>query len=107
MKPCFKREVCAVIINKKGQIATGQNLISNGLIGECPRDVGEGYEKCTSICRQEGHAEAMAIQDAMDRKIDIEGANLYLMGHYRVCDSCQAGCDKHNLKVIIVNKEGK
>ena len=105
MKPCFKREVCAVIVNKEGQIAVGQNLIYNNDVMECPRIRPEGYEKCISICKQKGHAETEAIRNALNRKMDIEGANLFLMGHHRICDNCKKECDKHNINVIFTEKK--
>lgn len=104
---CFKRQVCAVIVDEDGRIAVGENLISNNLIGECPREKGENYEKCITICRQDGHAESMAIENALQRNMKLKGANIYLMGHNRVCLDCKKGCDLHGLNIIIVNKEGK
>lgn len=107
MQHCFKREVCAVLVDRNGQIAVGQNLIDNDDLTQCPRAKGEGYEKCKSECRQEGHAEVMAIKSALKRGLILDNANLYLMGHYRVCDDCQSWCDTFNINVTIVNKEGK
>lgn len=107
MNHCFKREVCAILIDKNGKIAVGQNLISNSEVSECPREKGENYEKCISICRQEGHAETMVIQNALERNMELKGSILYLIGHNRICDNCQAGCDKHGINVIIVDKEIK
>lgn len=106
-KPCYKREVCAVIVDKNGKIATGQNLIYNSTVTECPRAKGEGYEKCKTVCLQLGHAETEAIKHAKLRKMDLVGANIYLTGHHRICDNCKAACDAEGLNVIIVNGEGK
>ena len=107
MIPCYKRQVCAVLITKKGEISVGENLIYNEEVTECPRTKGEGYDKCTSVCKQKGHAETEAIRKARENRLDILGANLYLMGHYRICDNCKAACDEHNINIIIVNEEGK
>ena len=107
MNPCFKREVAAVIVDKNGRIAVGQNLIYNDKVFECPRDKGEGYEKCISICNQRGHAETEAIKEGIKLGLELENANLYLMGNHRICDDCSNECKKHNINVIIVNKEGK
>lgn len=52
----------------------------------CPREPGEGYEKCTSICRQAGHAEAVAVRMAGDF---ARGARAYLQGHTYACMACQ------------------
>ena len=107
MKPCFKREVCAVLITNKGEISVGQNIIYNKDVEDCPRVKGEGYDKCITVCQQKGHAETEAIRHARLKGHNIEKANLYLMGHYRICDNCQAACDEHNINVIITNEEGK
>ena len=107
MKPCFKRQVCAVIVTNKGEISVGQNLIYNEEVVECPRTKGEGYDKCTSICKQKGHAETEAIRAGLEAGYDIRGANLYLMGHHRICGPCQAACDEYNINITIVNREGK
>ena len=107
MKPCFKREVCAVLITEKGEISVGQNIIYNKEVMDCPRAKGEGYYKCTSVCQQKGHAETEAIRKAIEARHNIENANLYLMGHYRICGPCKAACDEHNINVIITNEEGK
>ena len=106
-KPCYKREVCAIIVTQQGEISVGENLIYNDEVTECPRAKGEGYEKCTSICAQKGHAETEAIRKAKDSGYDLEGGNLYLMGHHRICGPCKEACDNAGLIVNIVNKEGK
>jgi len=58
----------------------------------CPRVVencasGEGYDLCT-LHDPEGHAEAMAVKVAKDNGIDIEGADIYLYGHWWCCQLC-------------------
>jgi len=105
-QPCFKREVTAVIVGRDGRIAVGQNLIYNDDLEECPRAKGEGYDKCISICNQKGHAEIMAIKKAKERYLDMEDANIYLIGHHRICDNCKEACDNEGLNVIIVNEKG-
>lgn len=103
-KKCFKREVCAVIVNNTGEIVVGENLVYNDLIESCPREKGEGYEKCKEVCNQKGHAEIEAIKKAKERGMEIKGAKLYLMGHYKVCPDCTEACKREELEVIIVDK---
>ena len=107
MKPCFKREVCAVIVDKNGKIASGTNEIRNSEVTECPRLKGENYVKCKELCRQEGHAEIVAITNAILKGLELNNSNLYLMGHHRICVDCSNECKKHNINVIIVNESGK
>ena len=101
-KPCFKREVCAVIMDRNGKIAVGENRIYNDDVDICPRLKGENYEKCTSVCKQKGHAEIMAIKDAKDKELELEGSILYLMGHYRICDNCESACKEVGINNIII-----
>lgn len=101
-KPCFKREVCAVIVDVDGKIAIGENLIYNEEVKECPRLKGEGYEKCETICNQKGHAEIMAIEDAKKRGLKLEDATLYLMGHHRMCAECIKECRDHGLSTFMI-----
>ncbi len=107
MQQCFKREVCAIIVDEHGEIAVGQNLILNNDITECPRVKGEGYDKCITVCNQPGHAETEAISAAKSRGMTLKGATLYLIGHYRVCSDCQRECDEAGLNIVIVTKENK
>ena len=104
---CYKREACAVIVDTNGKIAVGQNLIYAEGVTECPRTEGEGYEKCKSICNQAGHAETEAIKQAKLRNLELNGANLYLTGHYRICDDCKSACDNEGINVIIVSEDGR
>ena len=102
MKPCLKREVCAVIIDQDGKIAVGQNLIQNDTVRKCPRVGNEGYEKCLSICNQVGHAETEAIKVAKKRNMKLNGAILYLTGHFYACYNCREACKKEGIKIIIL-----
>lgn len=55
----------------------------------CPRAPGEGYEKCKSICQQEGHAEEVALHNAHMANFDLSGAVAVLYGHTHYCRTCQ------------------
>ena len=83
--PCAKATVTCVIEALDGQRFTGTNYCNNAQ-SICPRSAGEGYEKCTTICQQEGHAEAVAVALAGDA---ANGATAYLTGHTYACQSCQ------------------
>jgi len=72
-------------------------IISNGLIdfeGEndcanpqpvCPREPGEDYTKCRTICDQAGHAEMEAVKKA---GVWACGGTATLFGHYYACEPC-------------------
>lgn len=58
----------------------------------CPRIVlecksGEGYDLC-SLHDAEGHAEPMALQNAIENGENVEGADVYMYGHWWACEPC-------------------
>lgn len=62
---------------------TRERLKEEGEIGS-----GEGYELCEG-CHPKNHAEPTAIADAHDQgNDDLEGADLYLWGHWWACEWC-------------------
>lgn len=83
--PCAKTVVRCFIVAKSGDIFIGENECENPQ-SVCPRELGEGYEKCASICRQVGHAEEMAVRLAGEKCV---GAHAYLQGHTYACMHCQ------------------
>ena len=83
--PCVKATVKCVIVALDGQRFTGTNYCNNAQ-SACPRIAGEGYGKCKSICRQEGHAEIVAVALAGE---SCRGATAYLTGHTYACQPCQ------------------
>lgn len=85
---CAKRRVACVIIDGVGNIlGTGTNGCANPQ-PVCPREPGEGYEKCESVCKQAGHAEIMAVEDALIRGNDLNYAKAHVFGHDHVCEGC-------------------
>jgi deoxycytidylate deaminase len=98
---CAKRVVVCNIVDPKklfGGPGLGRELDdwvvgygNNGCINpqpKCPREPGEGYLKCKTICGQQGHAEDMALQDAARRGIDVKGMEAHVYGHNHVCGDC-------------------
>ncbi len=88
---CVKQPTAAVVV-KNGKII-GRGANAGKKIDVCPRAIlkcptGEGYELCKSVCEQEGHAEVMAINDALAKGEDLAGADMYLDGHWWVCKPC-------------------
>lgn len=89
---CTKQSVNVIIINKDNNYVLGSNNINN-YVEICPRvkenyPTGQGYHLCKEICNQNNHAEQDAIAKAKELGIDIEGADLYLIGHTYFCDAC-------------------
>ncbi len=86
---CIKQPTGAVVVKEGIIIGTGSNA---GIKNEfCPRWgslTGQNYGPCKDVCFQEGHAEIMAIADAEKNGYNIEGADIYLYGHWWCCENC-------------------
>lgn len=85
MGPCAKTTVRCTIQAADGQIFIGENWCANPQ-PKCPRVPGEDYEKCVTICQQEGHAERVALRLAGGH---ARGGMALLRGHTYVCQACQ------------------
>lgn len=88
---CIKQPTAAVVVKDGKIIGRGTNAGKRTKV--CPRIVhncptGTGYEYCKNICNQQGHAEVMAIGDALKRTENLRGASLYLDGHWWICKPC-------------------
>lgn len=82
--PCAKQKVLCILW-KRDSIWIGENYCRNSQ-EVCPREPGEGYEKCKSICDQVGHAEEVALSRAREH---AKGCSAELVGHDHYCASCQ------------------
>ena len=85
---CVKRDVRCIIQTIDGDIYEGRNSCDNPQY-ECPREFGEDYTKCKTICKQEGHAEEIALKNAMKDHPDLTGATAYIEGIDHYCKNCQ------------------
>lgn len=86
---CVKHPTGAVIV--KGGIIIGRGSNAGIKVNECPRwnsPTGKDYEHCKIICKQTGHAEVTAIQNAISEGYNTAGADLYLFGHWWCCKNC-------------------
>ena len=82
---CAKKQVLCIIVSPTGERFVGENSCRNPK-AECPRQPGEDYTKCITICEQEGHAETIALDKAGPH---AQGATVYLVGHSHYCRNCQ------------------
>lgn len=83
--PCAKARVFCKIVSARGEVFVGENTCKKPQ-PFCPRKKGEGYEKCKTICEQQGHAEEQALAlagDAARQSVAI------LYGHTYFCAHCQ------------------
>jgi len=99
---CAKRQVYAFIMKDDIIVAAGSNRCHNPQ-SVCPREPGEGYEKCVSICKQAGHAETTAIWNASKHGADLNdpdhGLRMVVIGHHRACDMCANALASVNIPV--------
>jgi hypothetical protein len=83
--PCAKRRTQAVLHCPDGQVFAAENVCLNPQ-PVCPREPGEGYAKCKSVCQQVGHSEAMVVAMAGP---SAKGARMFV-SHWYACDACAA-----------------
>jgi pyrimidine deaminase RibD-like protein len=94
---CAKKKVICVILTPRGEIFIGENSCLKAQLN-CPRLLGEGYEKCRRICAQSGHAEIVAIANAGTK---ARGATA-IITHKRICQECSTALDKAGIKTRIL-----
>jgi deoxycytidylate deaminase len=95
---CAKKVVRCVIISPSGRAYEGENWCDEPQ-EVCPREPGEGYEKCKSICHQTNHAEINALFAA---GTDANGATAFLHGHHHYCKACQLALFSAGIKSLAV-----
>src|ERR1700743_2583741 len=81
---CAKCIVTCTIVTDHGKF-TGTNACAQPQT-TCPREPGEGYSKCQSICQQEGQAEIIALRKAGEH---AKGGYAIIRGIGHVCRYCQ------------------
>ncbi len=95
---CAKQPAGAVIV-KDGKII-GRGTNAGKLMNECARwgsATGQNYHLCKEVCHQEGHAEDMAVRDAIKNKFNCEGADIYMYGHWYCCKPCWDIMNEHKI----------
>ena len=96
---CAKKHVECYLVTKT-HVIVGTNACNNPQ-KVCPREFGEGYDKCASICDQPYHAEMDALTTAEERGIDVRGA-IAIVRHWRCCDSCQRSLRDAGITTTII-----
>ena len=72
-----------------GQGANGSEYHKNNVCQRVALKIptGEGYDLCEG-CHPKNHGEPHAIANAKSRGFNTDGADLYLWGHWWLCESC-------------------
>lgn len=86
--PCARRRVQCTIRLPGGHTVVGENSCESPQEA-CPREPGEGYEKCRTVCKQVGHAELMALSLAELEGFSVAGSSAVVRGHSYACKECQ------------------
>lgn len=107
-------------------VVVGNEIVGRGANGSdyhethgCERvrlgiPTGQQYELCEG-CSPVNHSEPRAIEDALKNTDSLEGADLYLWGHWWCCSPCWTAMLKNEIKTVYVmdnsdilfNKEAK
>lgn len=82
----------SVIVKSGKMIARGANGSDYHEKYGCERvrrgiATGQGYDLCEG-CHPKNHSEQKAIASALTEGLDLQGAELYLWGHWWCCESC-------------------
>jgi hypothetical protein len=87
---CAKTTVTCTIYSYSGRvIGEGTNACANPQ-PKCPRKRGEDYEKCTTVCGQQGHAEVQALADMTTRNVlGLKPFQAVVKGRTYACQHCQ------------------
>lgn len=84
--PCAKKVVKCYLYDRFGfMVAEGENDCAEPQ-KVCPRQPNEDYLKCRIVCKQDGHAEQVALMKAGGR---AKGCRAVVVGIDNVCKSCQ------------------
>lgn len=85
---CAKRNVIAVLQRRdfEEDLFMASNKCDNPQ-EVCPREDGEDYTKCRSICQQSGHAEVEVLK-LVKSWMDLTYYDLTIIGHDRMCSEC-------------------
>lgn len=109
MGPCAKAQVSCRIFWTDPR--TG---VIDGVLGTndcanpqpvCPRAPGEGYEKCKTVCRQEGHAEEVALRQVREKGVDLRQMvtpQAFLRGHHYCCSDCALKLRDAGVKNVVI-----
>jgi len=95
---CAKKIIKCTIITPEGELFTGENACGAPQPA-CPRNEDEGYEKCSTTCKQPGHAEIMALRKAGEL---ARGATAHLTGTYNCCKACARALYEAGVRQLVI-----
>lgn len=92
---CAKARVQALLTGRSGRVYAGENVCLNPQ-PVCPREEGEGYDKCKTVCQQLHHAEIQAVLAAGE---DAWGGSIRV-GYKYCCAECTRALDAAGVLLI-------
>lgn len=95
---CAKKQVKCTIVCTNGKRYVGENFCLKPQ-ERCPREKGEGYRKCHSICQQMGHAEENAVFLAGSH---AKGGTAIIEGIGWICRNCQETLVAAGVRTFII-----
>jgi deoxycytidylate deaminase len=102
---CAKRRVtCRIeVTHPSGEFeyVVGENSCANPQT-TCPREPGEDYTKCRTICQQGGHAEIRAIELAKKAGMNTGSGIALITGHYWICEPCGRALRDAGLRLVVI-----
>lgn len=98
---CAKRVVTCTLVTPDAEMIVGKNWCANPQ-DVCPREEGEDYSKCTTICQQIGHAEVVAVWLAKEK---AKGAHAFLQNHTYACRHCQETLFEAGVRALTIGQE--
>jgi deoxycytidylate deaminase len=104
--PCKRKNVYALLLLPNGNYFIGQNLRCND-ITSCPRvsaAPSELYSMCQTVCETIGHAEAVAIENALRGYTpgELRGSRMFIFGHNYQCENCKKLCQQYGIEVVAI-----
>jgi deoxycytidylate deaminase len=101
----------SVIVKDNKIIGLGANGSDYHKTHQCERikqniPTGQDYELCEG-CHPKNHSEPTAIRDAKEKNNDINGADLYLWGHWWCCESCWNAMMQTNIKNVYLLEDSE
>jgi Cytidine and deoxycytidylate deaminase zinc-binding region len=104
--PCAKQVVFCEIHTIDGDTYIGSNHCRNPQL-KCPREPGEGYDKCKTICNQFAHAEVSALNKALEADANLILSHAIVYGHTRCCEDCQNTLKSNGVNWVMIHDTGE
>lgn len=100
---CAKRRVLCILADNYGNVTIGENYCDEPQ-EVCPRGPGEDYTKCKTICRQDSHAEIIALTKWFLKHPESIPTHALILGHDRVCEDCSRALYECGVKHVTLGE---